>query len=183
MHSLLDTVRGTACHVSDIAEVNSLLNDQERVAFGDTGYQGVENRPDANANADVAWHVAMCLGKRKAPSKESEADAMLDRAEKLKAGMRVKVVHPFRLVSTSNFNPPLYKSTACRIGQQFGAQGHGIEFGLDTQTFKLEGRVNRHENMAALRAQHLCRELRQSGVGFQVLVKHLHLLPVFCSSW
>ena len=27
------------------------------------------------------------------------------------------------------------------MGQQFGAQGPGIEFGLDTQTFELEGRI------------------------------------------
>ena len=93
---LVHTVRGTAGHVSDIAEANSLLHGQERVAFGDARYQGVENRADANA--DVTWHVAMRPGKRKALNKDNKADAMLDKAEKLKAGVRAKVEHPFRVI-------------------------------------------------------------------------------------
>ena len=93
---LVHTVRGTAGHVSDIAEANALLHGQESVAFGDAGYQGVEKRPDATA--DVTWYVAMRPGKRKALNKESEADALIDKAEKLKAGIRAKVEHPFRVV-------------------------------------------------------------------------------------
>jgi IS5 family transposase len=46
---LVHTVRGTSGHVSDIAEANTLLHGQETVVFGDAGYQGVEKRPDANA--------------------------------------------------------------------------------------------------------------------------------------
>jgi len=93
---LVHTVRGTSGHVSDIAEANSLLHGQERVAFGDAGYQGVEKRPDAKA--DVTWHVAMRPSIRKALNKDNEADAMVHKAEKLKAGIRAKVEHPFRVV-------------------------------------------------------------------------------------
>jgi IS5 family transposase len=82
-------VRGTSGHVSDIAEVNTLLHGQEAVVFGDAGYQGVEKRPDANA--EVTWHVAMRPGKRKALNKENAGDALIDQAEKLKAGIRAKV--------------------------------------------------------------------------------------------
>jgi len=69
---------------------------QETVAFGDAGYQGIEKRPDAKA--EVTWHVAMRPGKRKALNKENEVDAMIDKAEKLEAGIRAKVEHPFRVV-------------------------------------------------------------------------------------
>ena len=93
---LVHTVRGTSGHVSDIAEANSLLHGQESIAFGDAGYQGVEKRPDAKA--DVTWHVAMRPGKRKALNIENEADAMTHKAEKLKAAIRAKVEHPFRVV-------------------------------------------------------------------------------------
>ena len=31
-------------------------------------------------------------------SKDNEADALIDKAEKLKAGVRVKVEHPFRVI-------------------------------------------------------------------------------------
>lgn len=37
-------------------------------------------------------------GKRKALNIENEADAMINKAEKLKAGIRAKVEHPFRVV-------------------------------------------------------------------------------------
>ena len=93
---LVHTVRGTSGHVSDIAEAHSLLHGEESVAFGDAGYQGVEKRPDANA--DVTWHVAMHPGKRKALNTENEADAAIHKAEKLKAGIRAKVEHPFRVI-------------------------------------------------------------------------------------
>ena len=92
----MHTVRGTSGHVSDIAEGNTLLHGDESVAFGDAGYQGIEKRADATP--DVTWHVAMRPGKRKALDKDNEADAMIDKAEKLKAGMRAKVEHPFRVI-------------------------------------------------------------------------------------
>jgi len=93
---LVHTVRGTSGHVSDIAEANTLLHGEEVLAFGDAGYQGIEKRPDSKAH--VRWHVAMRPGKRKALDKSNEADAMLDKAEKLKAGIRAKVEHPFRVI-------------------------------------------------------------------------------------
>ena len=93
---LVHTVRGTSGHVSDIAEANSLLHGEETLAFGDAGYQGIEKRPDAKA--DVAWHIAMRPGKRRALNKSYEADALIDQAEKLKAGVRAKVEHPFRVI-------------------------------------------------------------------------------------
>jgi len=93
---LVRTVRGSSGHVTDIAEGNTLLHGQESVAFGDAGYQGIKRRADAKAG--VTWHVAMRPGKRKALDKAVEADALLDQAEKLKAGIRAKVEHPFRVI-------------------------------------------------------------------------------------
>jgi IS5 family transposase len=46
----------------------------------------------------VAWQIAMRPGKRKALNKEEPADALIDKAEKLKAGIRAKVEHPFRVI-------------------------------------------------------------------------------------
>ena len=93
---LVHTVHGTSGHVSDIAEANTLLHGEESLAFGDAGYQGVDKRPDTNA--DVTWHIAMRPGKRRALDKDDEADALLDQAEKLKASVRAKVEHPFRVI-------------------------------------------------------------------------------------
>ena len=93
---LVHTVRGTSGHVSDIAEGNTLLHGQETVAFGDAGYQGIEKRPDAKTG--VTWHVAMPAGRRKALDKNDPLDALTDKIEKAKAGIRAKVEHPFRVL-------------------------------------------------------------------------------------
>jgi transposase, IS5 family len=88
---LVHTVVGTSGNVHDIVE---------GVAFGDAGYRGIEKRTDAqsNAKAGLKWHIAMRPGKRKALNKSNEADALIDKAEKLKAGIRAKVEHPFRVI-------------------------------------------------------------------------------------
>lgn len=93
---LVHTVRGTSGHVSDIVEASALLHGKETLAFGDAGYQGVEKRADAKE--DVTWHIAMRPGKRRALDKDNEADARIDQAEKLKASVRAKVEHPFRVI-------------------------------------------------------------------------------------
>ena len=93
---LVHTVRGTSGNVHDIVEGNSLLHGQESVAFGDAGYQGIEKRADTKPN--IKWHIAMRPGKRKALNKSNAADALIDKAEKLKAGIRAKVEHPFRVI-------------------------------------------------------------------------------------
>lgn len=93
---LVHTVRGTAGNVHDVVEGNSLLHGQEEFGFGDAGYQGVDKRPDAKP--DVIWHIAMRPGKRRALDKSNAADALLDTVEKLKAGVRAKVEHPFRVI-------------------------------------------------------------------------------------
>jgi IS5 family transposase len=93
---LVHTVRTTSGNVHDVTEGNSLLHGQEVLAYGDAGYQGVDKRPDANSS--VTWNIAMRPGKRKLLNNENEADALLDKAEKLKAGIRAKVEHPFRVI-------------------------------------------------------------------------------------
>ena len=93
---LVHTVRSTADHVHDINEGNSLLHGKESMVFADAGYQGIEKRTDAKP--EVKWHIAMRPGKRKMLDKGHAADAMLDEAEKLKAGVRAKVEHPFRVI-------------------------------------------------------------------------------------
>lgn len=93
---LVHTVRATSGHVSDVVEGNSLLHGEEVDAFGDAGYQGIEKRPDAKD--DVIWHIAMKPGKRKKLSKDKASDVLVNQLEQLKAGIRAKVEHPFRVV-------------------------------------------------------------------------------------
>jgi IS5 family transposase len=93
---LVHTVRGTAANVNDVVEANSLLHGDETDAFGDAGYQGAHKR--ANASPDVTWHVAMRPGKRAALDKSKPLGAMINEVERIKASIRAKVEHPFRVV-------------------------------------------------------------------------------------
>ena len=93
---LVHTVRGTAGHVNDVVEANSLLHGQETDVFADAGYQGAHKRPDAKAH--VQWHVAMRPGLRKLLDKANPMDALTDQVERIKASIRAKVEHPFRVI-------------------------------------------------------------------------------------
>ena len=93
---LVHTVRGTAGHVSDVVEANALLHGEETEGFGDAGYQGVDKRPDAKPG--VRWNIAMRPGKRANLKKDSVVDQLYDQLERLKASMRAKVEHPFRVI-------------------------------------------------------------------------------------
>ena len=93
---LVHTVRGTSGNVADIVEANSLLHGQETDAFGDAGYQGVHKRPDAKDG--VRWHVAMKPSVRRELDKKHPIEGLVHQLEKLKAGIRAKVEHPFRVI-------------------------------------------------------------------------------------
>ena len=93
---LVHTVRGTPANVNDVVEGNRLLHGNETVVFADAGYQGADKRPDAQA--DTCWHVAMKPGKRRALDKSTGLGELMDKIEKLKASVRAKVEHPFRVI-------------------------------------------------------------------------------------
>ena len=93
---LVHTVRGTAGSVHDVTEANALLHGEETEAFGDAGYQGVDKRLDAKSGVD--WNIAMRPGKRRALDKSQEVNRLIDELEKLKASIRAKVEHPFRVI-------------------------------------------------------------------------------------
>ena len=93
---LVHTVRGTSGHVNDVVEANSLLHGQETDVFADAGYQGAHKRPDAKE--DVKWHVAMRPGLRKLLDKADPMGALTDQVERIKASIRAKVEHPFRVI-------------------------------------------------------------------------------------
>ena len=91
---LVHTVISTAANVNDVTHGHALLHGEEQVVFADAGYQGASKRPDATG---VDWHVAMRPGKRRA-QKHTPWGALKEQAEKLKASVRAKVEHPFRVI-------------------------------------------------------------------------------------
>ena len=95
---LVHTVVGTAANVADIAQTHALLHGQEKVAFGDAGYQGVEKRAEIAARfATVRWYVAAKRSKVKAMT-EGKLKAATQALEKAKAQVRAYVEHPFHVI-------------------------------------------------------------------------------------
>ena len=92
---LVHTVIGTAANVHDITAAEALLHGQEKDVYADAGYQGIEKRCQANP---VRWHVAMRPGKRRQLDLNNRLDAIYNQIERLKAGVRARVEHPFRVL-------------------------------------------------------------------------------------
>jgi IS5 family transposase len=92
---LVHTVVGTAANVNDLNVAGALLHGEETAAFGDAGYQGVHKRDEAQG---PEWHVAMRPGKRKKLNPFVPREAIAERIEQLKASVRAKVEHPFRVI-------------------------------------------------------------------------------------
>ncbi|MGC9237830.1 MAG: transposase, partial [Thiomonas sp.] len=65
--------------------------------FADAGYQGADKRAQTQG-IPVNWHVAMRPGKRRALDKTTPLGAMLEKLEQIKARIRSKVEHPFRVI-------------------------------------------------------------------------------------
>jgi IS5 family transposase len=94
---LVHTVVATAANVSDVTQAHRLLHGQETDVFADAGYQGVDKRAE-NQGKQVAWHVAMRPGKRRALDKRTFLGQVMDALERTKARIRAKGEHPFRVL-------------------------------------------------------------------------------------
>jgi IS5 family transposase len=94
---LVHTVVGTAANVNDVTQARALVRGDETEVFGDAGYQGVEKREETQ-DVKAKWHIAMRPAKRRALNKDTALGQLLDECERLKARIRAKVEHPFRVI-------------------------------------------------------------------------------------
>ncbi|WP_026434059.1 IS5 family transposase [Paracidovorax oryzae] len=93
---LVHTVRGTSGAVNDVVEANSLVRASDHDVYADAGCQGAGQRPDARR--DVNWHIAMRPGKRRLLDPAKPIEALTRQLERVKAGIRARVEHPFRVL-------------------------------------------------------------------------------------
>ena len=93
---LVHTVIGTSGNVNDVVPANSLLHGEETKVFADSGYRGAHKRPDAKPG--VTWQIAVRPSDRRRLKAGAALGAILDQIEKLKASIRAKVEHPFRVI-------------------------------------------------------------------------------------
>ena len=92
---LVHSVIATAANIADINVAAALLHGEETAAFGDAGYQGIDKREAARG---PTWHVAMRAGLRRKLDPSRPWQAMLEQAEQIKASIRAKVEHAFRVL-------------------------------------------------------------------------------------
>ncbi|MGH9817955.1 MAG: IS5 family transposase [Candidatus Acidiferrales bacterium] len=93
---LVHTVVGTAANVSDVTQTAALLHGQEQVVHGDAGYTGADKREELQGKA-LDWNIAEKRGTVKALP-DGELKQVTEELETLKATVRARVEHPFRVV-------------------------------------------------------------------------------------
>jgi len=97
----------TPANHHDITEADKLLHGEEQDVFADSGYRGIEKRPE-HQDRKVNWYNAMMPSKRKQLS-----DGPQELLEKAKASIRAKVEHPFRIIKQQfGFTKTRYRGMA-----------------------------------------------------------------------
>jgi IS5 family transposase len=115
---LVHTVIGTAANVADIACAAQVLHGEEKAAYGDAGYIGVEKRPEAlRGHAQTQWFVAAKRSKVQALP-EGRLKEVTKEYERLKAQVRAKVEHVFHIVKNLfGFRKVRYRGLAKNTAQ------------------------------------------------------------------
>lgn len=87
----------TAANEHDLNQAAELLHGAEQFIFADAGYRGAEKRKELKSVA-ADWHIAERPGKIRALKKHPRKNKVLIQTEYLKASVRAKVEHPFRII-------------------------------------------------------------------------------------
>ena len=94
------TITGTAANVHDIAETSKLLREDDEVCYGDSGYLGVEKRPEIQDDehlSKVTFRICRKPSKLNV-SKDYRGIDWEREIEHRKASVRCKVEHVFLIV-------------------------------------------------------------------------------------
>ena len=93
---VVHTFTGTVAYVHDVTQTHDLLHGEETAAFGDSAYFVADKR-GGSLGRNLTWYVAMKRSKRKAISRGPIKNT-IECLEKLKASVRARVEHQFRVV-------------------------------------------------------------------------------------
>ena len=87
----------TAANEHDLNQAEHLLHGKEGFIFADSGYRGAEQREElSDVKAD--WYIAEMPSKVRALKKHPHINKVPLKTEYLKASIRAKVEHPFRII-------------------------------------------------------------------------------------
>lgn len=91
------SLTSTAANEHDLNQAVHLLHGEEEFVFADAGYRGAEKREELQDNA-VDWFIAEQPSKVKALKKHPRINKRSINIEFMKASVRAKVEHPFRII-------------------------------------------------------------------------------------
>jgi len=94
---LTHSLTTTAANEHDLNQAENLLHGDEEFIFVDAGYRGAEKR-DELKDIDVDWHIAEGPGKVRYWKKHPRINNVMINIEYMKANVRAKVEHPFRII-------------------------------------------------------------------------------------
>ena len=108
---LVHTMTVTAANEHDITETAKLLREDDRVVYGDSGYLGVQKRPETTSNEHFS-KIDFRINRRPSslPQVSDNAIEWERYIEKRKSSVRCKVEHAFQIIKCQ-FG---YKKTAYR---------------------------------------------------------------------
>ena len=108
---LVHTVVTTAANVNDVTQTHALLHGAEKTVFADAGYTGADKR-EALKNKRIDWHIAERRHTVKALPEGELKDVTLW-LEHLRAKVRARVEHPFRVIKQQfGFQKTRYRGLA-----------------------------------------------------------------------
>ena len=87
----------TAANEHDLNQAGNLLHGDEGFIFADAGYRGAEKRSELQ-EVEADWYIAERPGKIRELKKHPRINKLKIRTEYLKASVRAKVEHPFRII-------------------------------------------------------------------------------------
>ena len=109
--SLVHTMTVTAANEHDITETAKLLREDDRAVYGDSGYLGVQKRPEITSNEHFS-KIDFRINRRPS-SLPQVSDNAIDwerYIEKRKSSVRCKVEHAFRIIKCQfGFRKVVYK--------------------------------------------------------------------------
>jgi IS5 family transposase len=108
---LVHTVVTTAANVHDVTQTHALLHGKEKSVFADAGYTGADKREELKRKR-IDWHIAERRHKVKRLPEGELKDVTLW-LEHLRAKVRARVEHPFRVIKQQfGFQKTRYRGLA-----------------------------------------------------------------------
>ena len=109
---LTHSLSTTAANVHDITETENLLHGEETFISADSGYRGAQKREELK-DIKADWLIAEMPSKVRLLKKHPRINKQPIRTEYIKASIRAKVEHPFRIIKRQfGFRKVIYRGLA-----------------------------------------------------------------------